>query len=208
MIVIVDFGMGNLRSVEKAMQRLNAQTIISSDVTEIERADKLILPGVGHFGKGMEKLLALDLIDILNKKVLHEKVPILGVCLGMQLFVKHSDEGNANGLGWIDADVVKFNYNGTKNPSLIRYKIPHMGWNNLKFNKKSFIMNKISNQDSFYFVHSYHVICHKPENILATTNYSFEFVSSIQKENIIGVQFHPEKSHLSGLCLLGNFINL
>jgi glutamine amidotransferase len=206
MIVIVDFGMGNLRSVEKALLRLNAKVKISSDLKVIERAEKLILPGVGNFVKGMEKLRSFHLIDLMNEKVLVQRVPVLGICLGMQLFAKHSEEGNVDGLGWLDAQVVKFHFNKSEEEK--KLKIPHMGWNNLQLKRENPFFNQISEEDFFYFVHSYHVVCNDHSDILATTNYGIQFISSLQKNNLIGVQFHPEKSHLSGLQFLKNFIGV
>jgi glutamine amidotransferase len=206
MIVIVDFGMGNLRSVEKAFLRLNAKARISSDFKVIETAEKLILPGVGNFARGMEKLRSLHMIDILDEKVLLKKIPVLGICLGMQLFANRSEEGDVEGLGWVDAQVLKFNFPTNKK----KRKIPHMGWNNLQINRDTPLLKHISEDDSFYFVHSYHVVCNDNDrkNILTNTNYGIQFVSSLQKNNIIGVQFHPEKSHSSGLRLLKNFIDI
>lgn len=207
MIVIVDFGMGNLRSVEKALHRLHAETIISSDAAVIETAGKLILPGIGHFARGMEKLNSFNLINILNKKVLEDQIPVLGICLGMQLFASRSEEGNTQGLNWLDAQVVKIQLT-EKDREEKKLKIPHMGWNSVQLKKKSSIFNRISPGDSFYFVHSYHVACENPDNILTMTEYGIRFVSALQKHNIVGVQFHPEKSHSSGLRLLNNFIEL
>ncbi len=200
MIVIIDYGMGNLHSVYKALKRLNAEVIISSSPNNIEKADKLILPGVGHFKRGMENLKSLNLIEILNKKVLEDKTPILGICLGIQLFTKHSQEGDFPGLSWIDANTVKFNSDSLK--------IPHMGWNSINIKKNNSLFSDLNQEGQFYFVHSYHVVPEDRSIISSTTKYGIEFVSSISKENIFGVQFHPEKSHSSGLQILKNFINL
>lgn len=204
MITIIDYGMGNLRSVQKAFERLKANAIISSNIGDIKKADKLVLPGVGDFKNGMNKLRELNLIDILNLKVLKNKIPILGICLGMQLFTNHSEEGDVDGLGWIDAETIKFNFQKSKN----KVKIPHMGWNNINISKKHSVFDNIEENVSFYFVHSYYVKCENKDDILCTTNYGIQFVSGFQKENIIGLQFHPEKSHKSGLGILSNFIGL
>lgn len=198
MIAIIDYGMGNLHSVFKAFKRVGAEVIISSKIEDIKKADKLVLPGVGHFKRGMENLKNLKLIETLNQKVIKEKTPILGICLGMQLFTKFSEEGNANGLGFFNAQTLKLK------PKALR--IPHMGWNNMKIKKKHDLFSNIDNKNSFYFVHSYHVYCKNKSDILATTLYGNEFTSAIQKDNIIGVQFHPEKSHSAGLQILKNFI--
>jgi len=201
MIVIVDYGMGNLNSVLKAFKRINVEAIVSSNINEIEKADKLILPGVGHFKKAMENLDEMDLIKVLNKKVLEEKTPILGICLGIQLFTKSSEEGDSKGLGWIDAETIRLNEKDG-------FKLPHIGWGGINLKKQNKLFFGINLDALFYFVHSFHVKCNKDEDILAETDYSQKFTSSIQKENIFGVQFHPEKSHKEGLKLLKNFAEL
>ena len=183
MIVIIDYGMGNLHSVYKALKRLNTPALVSSSPKDIERADKLILPGVGHFKRGMENLKALGLLPVLNKKVLVEKTPILGICLGIQLFTKHSEEGDVPGLSWIEAETIKFNASDLK--------IPHMGWNSIKIEKKNPILSNLDPEKQFYFVHSYHVMPKDKGIISSTTKYGINFVSAINKENIFGVQFPP-----------------
>lgn len=201
-VVIVDFGMGNIRSVIRKINQVGYEGIITDDISKIKTAGKLLLPGVGHFLNGMNKLRERKLIDVLVEKVLGEKTPILGICLGMQLFTKYSAEGHAQGLGWIDAETVKFQL------SDIRHKVPHMGWNTIEHKKDSLLLNGLPDNNSYYFVHSYHVKCNNPEDVLATTLYGYEFTSAIQKENIFGTQFHPEKSHEWGEKLLLNFLNL
>ena len=198
MIVIIDYGMGNLHSVLKAFRRIGADAIVSSKGEDIQKAEKLVLPGVGHFKKGMENLEKRGLIEILNKKIIGEKTQILGICLGMQLFTKFSEEGDAGGLGWIDARTIKFNLGD-------KFRVPHMGWNNIKIEKDNKIFSNLNKEDYFYFVHSFHVNCKNKEDILSITEYGKKFISAIQKENIIGVQFHPEKSHDAGLEILKNF---
>ncbi len=202
-IVIINYGMGNLRSVEKKFQRVGVNALISSDLELIEKADKLVLPGVGHFASGVKKLQERGIWDLINKKVLQEKVPILGICLGMQLMAKFSEEGNVNGLGWFDAEVVKFRIKDK-----LKHKIPHMGWNNIVKKKESTLLKDIHSDAMFYFVHSYHMKCNNSEDILTTTNYEYEFVSAIEKENIFGTQFHPEKSHDFGEKLISNFVKI
>jgi glutamine amidotransferase len=201
-VVIIDYGMGNLRSVKKAFERLDIKAIISSSKKDIEEAEKIIIPGVGHFSSGMHNLKALDLVKPLCDKVLKAKTPVLGICLGMQLLTRHSEEGDEDGLGWIDAITVKLELS-EKN-----LKIPHMGWNKLSIKKENPILANIDESTSFYFVHSYQVKCSDQADVLSTTIYGTEFVSGFQKENIIGVQFHPEKSHKAGLKLLKNFVEL
>jgi glutamine amidotransferase len=203
MFVIIDYGMGNLRSVEKAFKRLGAEVEISSNIETIASAQKLILPGVGYFKTGMQNLYERGLVEVLNQRVLKDKVPILGICLGMQLFTSHSEEGNAEGLGWIDAQTVKFNFSDTQNNLL---KVPHIGWNSISWNVSHPLLDNIEQNEHFYFVHSYYVKASNSKNVLCSTEYGISFHSSLVKENILGVQFHPEKSHNSGMQLLKNFI--
>ena len=200
MIVIVDYGMGNLRSIYKALNRLDIEAKISANVHDIEAAGKLILPGVGHFGRGMQNLRERGMIDPLTRKVLKEKTPILGICLGMQLFCKSSEEGASEGLGWLNAETVRFDVQDKR-----QYKIPHIGWNSLAFRKEQPLFSGLQNRDLFYFVHSYHLVCHEDENVLSSTTYDYPFVSAVQKDNIVGTQFHPEKSRRIGLRILKNF---
>ncbi len=202
-IIIIDYGVGNLRSVQKKIQRVGTEAEITSNIDTIVHADKLILPGVGHFTNGVIKLKESGIWDVLNKTVLENKKPILGICLGMQLMAKHSDEGNTEGLGWFDADIIKF-----KVRDRLRYKVPHMGWNNAVAKKESVLFQGISEEAMFYFVHSYHIKCNDEQDILTTTEYEYPFTSSIQKGNIFGTQFHPEKSHDFGEIVLRNFINI
>lgn len=201
-IVIIDYGMGNIRSVLRKIELAGYEGIVSADTSIIKSAKKIILPGVGHFKNGMNKLKERNLIEILNEKVLIDKIPILGICLGMQLFSKYSEEGDCEGLGWIDAITIKFNLND------IRHKVPHMGWNSIEKKKDSPLLNDLPLNCSFYFVHSYHVKCNNPNDILGTTLYGYEFISAIQRENIYGTQFHPEKSHYLGEKMLQNFLIL
>ncbi len=201
MITIIDYGMGNLRSVEKIFHRLNIPVQLSADHDEILKAEKLVLPGVGHFSHGMKQLETTGLKKVLTKKVIDDKTPILGICLGMQLMTKHSEEGDQEGLGWVDANTCKFNFETT------HLKIPHMGWNTVSVKKHTILSEGIDQENLFYFVHSYFVKCNKEENVLFETNYGTTFTSGFEKDNIIGVQFHPEKSHQSGMRLIQNFLN-
>lgn len=201
MLSIIDYGMGNLHSVQKAVSRIGVDSNIAVSPNDITNATKLILPGVGHFKNGMVRLKQLGFIDILYKKVIEDRIPILGICLGMQLFTKYSEEGDVEGLGWVDAQTINFK----KATESSKLKIPHMGWNNLNLKKQSNVLSGITDNDSFYFVHSYFVSCKNEADILTTTVYGNEFVSSFQKKNITGVQFHPEKSHSAGLKIISNF---
>ena len=197
MIVIVDYRLGNPGSVFNMLKYLGIDAEITSDQDKIRNADKLILSGVGSFDTGVQNLKVMGLTDILNKKVLDEKTPVLGICLGMQLMGTRSDEGRSNGLGWINAETVKFT---DKN-----YRIPHMMWNDVKILKESSLFNGSGLNPKFYFAHSYYIKMESLENVVATTSYGIEFVSVIEKNNIMGVQFHPEKSHRFGMELLKNF---
>jgi glutamine amidotransferase len=201
MIVIIDYGMGNLRSVQKKIERIGLKAVITDEIKTIEQAEKIILPGVGHFANGVKNIKQRGIWDILNKKVLNDKTPILGICLGMQLMARFSEEGNEDGFGWFDAEVVKFRVSND-----IKFKIPHIGWNSLNINRNVPFLIDITNESQFYFVHSYHLICNNKEDELTSTEYDYHFTSSISKNNIIGVQFHPEKSHDQGEVLLKNFI--
>lgn len=201
-IVIIDYGMGNLRSVQKKFDRLKASAKISSDCRDIAKARKLVLPGVGHFASGVRKLKASGIWEVLNQKVLVEKTPVLGICLGMQLMGKFSEEGDAEGLGWFDAQVERFRVRDE-----LTYKVPHMGWNTTEVAKDSRLLAGIPQTALFYFVHSFHMVCQQPEEVLAMTTYDYPFVSAVEKGNIYGTQFHPEKSHDWGEQLISNFIN-
>lgn len=201
MITIIDYGLGNLGSMLNMFKKVGADAIISADPKVIAKADKLILLGVGSFDAGMERLKGKGLIPVLQKRVLEEKIPILGVCLGMQLFCKRSEEGQLFGLGWLDAETVRFNFEGEN----VNLKIPHMGWNQLTVRQSHPLFSGLEDNNRFYFVHSYHVVCAYSDNILATTSYGIDFTSAIIKDNIMGVQFHPEKSHKFGMHLLKNF---
>ncbi|MFW0743021.1 imidazole glycerol phosphate synthase subunit HisH [Aliarcobacter butzleri] len=198
MTVIIDYGLGNLGSIANMIKKVGHKSIITSDLEDIKNATKLILPGVGSFDNGMRNLAELGMIEILNQKVLIEKIPILGICLGMQLMTKSSEEGKLTGLGWLDAQTKKFVSD--------TLKIPHMGWNLIKHEKSSHLFAECESEKRFYFVHSYYVGCNNQEDILTDTNYTHDFVSSFEKENIVGVQFHPEKSHKFGMSLLKNFL--
>ena len=204
MIVVIDYGAGNIGSILNMFKRLGTQVISSSDPNKIQNAKKLILPGVGSFDLGMRKLKESNLIDVLNKKVLIDKTPILGICLGVQLMTKCSEEGEAKGLGWFDAETVKF-----KIPVNLKakFKVPHMGWNNTKFVKKSKLLNSDVEELRYYYVHSYHLKTEVKSDILCTSNHAYEFVSGLERSNIIGLQFHPEKSHKFGMKIFENFIH-
>ncbi|HEU4682254.1 MAG TPA: imidazole glycerol phosphate synthase subunit HisH [Gemmatimonadales bacterium] len=201
MIVVVDYGMGNVGSIANMLRKVGAEARISADHAVIESAGKLILPGVGAFDQGMQNLADRGLIPLLTRKVVEEKTPVLGVCLGMQLLAGTSEEGRCPGLGWLDAGAVKFRPVGAES----RLKVPHMGWNTIKIRQPHPILAGLEEGSRFYFVHSYYVVCQQPDVILASTVYGVEFASAVAKDNIVGVQFHPEKSHRFGMQLYQNF---
>jgi glutamine amidotransferase len=199
MVVIIDYGMGNLRSVQKAFERIKVPVKVSSNIADILSADKLVLPGVGNFAKGVSNLNERKIYEVLNEVVLNKKKPILGICLGMQLMTEFSEEGNSNGFGWIAAKTQKFNFHSDG------LKIPHMGWNNIFIKKNDLLYEGVGQDTFFYFVHSYFITCKDESDIITETNYGINFVSSFRKDNVYGCQFHPEKSHDAGLMLLRNF---
>jgi len=198
MIAILDYGVGNLKSIYNMFKKVGVESVITSCVETISKADKYLLPGVGSFDHGINSLKNAPFFEVLEKEVLVSKKPILGICLGMQLLTNSSEEGKEKGLGWIDAQTVKFDLED-KNLS-----IPHMGWNKTTPISTSNIFKNL-NENRFYFVHSYHVVCNDKKNILASVKYGQEFTCSIYKDNIFGVQFHPEKSHKFGMQLFKNF---
>ena len=202
-VVIVDYGTGNLHSVKKALDRMTQNPVVSSCAKEIEDADKIILPGVGHFGTTMSNLNRLGIIDALNEAALGKRKPTLGICLGMELMSCYSEEGNTRGLGWIDAVSVKFRHSDTE-----RYKVPHVGWNNITVKRKSRLMEGVDETSEFYFAHSYYLKLNDESCLLSETGYEAAFASAVEMANIFGVQFHPEKSHEAGRRVLQNFIEL
>jgi imidazole glycerol-phosphate synthase subunit HisH len=201
-VAIVDYGMGNLHSVKRKLDRIGVHGQITSDPGEVLRADKLILPGVGHFGKAMEYLAALGLVPALQEAVLDRRTPILGICLGMQLFARHSQEGDVEGLGWIDADVTRFAIDDA------RLKVPQMGWNGVRVARPDPVLHGVTEETEFYFVHAYHLVCRDSADVLCETDYGYPLTSVVQRDNLYGVQFHPEKSHEAGETLLRNFLYL
>lgn len=204
MIVIIDYGMGNVGSILNMLKKIGCQASISADPAEITKAEKLILPGVGAFDHGMRNLAERNLVALLNKKIVDDRCPVLGICLGMQLLSKRSEEGQLPGLGWIAAETRKFKFDSEK----IALKVPHMGWNEVNSRDPSTLFKGFDETPRFYFVHSYHVCCEREEDILATSYYGFEFVAAVRNGNIMGTQFHPEKSHRFGMQLLRNYATL
>lgn len=202
MITIINYNMGNLNSVANMIKKIGYDARITSDYHEIERAEKLILPGVGAFDRGMENLQELCLIDAIKECVLVRGVPILGICLGMQLMTNRSEEGILPGLSLIDAETKKFLLGDG-------YKVPHMGWNTVSIEKKSKLFYDMEDQENrFYFVHSYYVHCSDAADVLCSTRYGITFTAMFEHKNIIGAQCHPEKSHKFGMQLLKNFVEM
>ena len=204
MITVIDYGMGNLGSIVNMGKKAGGQFQVSGDPAVIARAEKLILPGVGAFDQGMTNLRERGLIPVLNECVLERRVPILGICLGVQLFTCRSEEGQLPGMGWIAGDTIRFKW-AAGAPAL---KVPHMGWNSIEPAKPDPLLADLPPEPRFYFVHSYHLCCDDAADVLTWTNYGHRFASAVQHGNVRGTQFHPEKSHKFGLALLKNFIAL
>jgi glutamine amidotransferase len=197
-IVIIDYNTGNVDSVIKATKLFNPSVELTNNPKVIENAKKIILPGQGSFNYGMEQLHNLGLVNLIKDKVLNKKTPVLGICLGMQILANSSNENkHTEGLGFVDGEIKKI-------PT--KYKLPHIGWNEVSFKSTNKIFSNIENDKDFYFVHSYYFKYKNRENVIATSNYGFEFPSVIQKDNILGFQFHPEKSLKNGLKLMSNFL--
>jgi glutamine amidotransferase len=203
MIAIVDYGMGNLGSVQNMLSKLGAESIRSSDPAEIAQADRLILAGIGGFDGAMERLESAGLIDVLNEQVTQRGVPILGVCLGMQVMAKSSTEGVRPGLGWLDAEVVRFEF-----PVERRLPVPHMGWEVVAPTRPSPLFDGSAPEPRYYFSHAFHLVCGDEADVAATTTYGYEFAAAIHRDNILGTQFHPEKSHVFGLEVYRRFVEL
>ena len=201
MIAIIDCGVGNINAIANMLKKTGRDNLITNDVGEIERASKLILPGVGAFDVVMNELKSLNLLQVLDYKALQQKVPVLGICLGMQLLTNGSEEGQCKGLGWIPAYCYKFS------PSA-GIKIPQMQWNHVVPTRQSPLTSGLDNHSKFYFVHSYYVKTESDQYSILHAEYGVQFDAAIQKENIYGVQFHPEKSHKYGMRLLSNFSSL
>lgn len=203
MIAVIDYGMGNIGSILNMFKRIEVKDIkVTNQPDDVIKADKILLPGVGAFDTGMIHLKQSGLIEALNDKALKEKVPVLGICLGMQLITKSSEEGKEPGLGWIAASTLRFRFD-----SSLQLKIPHMGWNYLTIKRPNPLIDS-EEKKRFYFVHSYYVKCEHEEDILAEAVYGHPFTCVVQKDNIFGAQFHPEKSHKFGMKLFENFAAL
>ncbi|HWB07126.1 MAG TPA: imidazole glycerol phosphate synthase subunit HisH [Verrucomicrobiales bacterium] len=203
MITIVDYGLGNLGSIVNMLRKLGIKCCLTGDPDKVAAAEKLILPGVGAFDNGMENLQRLGLIEILNARVLHDKVPVLGICLGAQLMTRRSEEGQLPGLGWVAADTIRF----CSRQAMPDLKVPHMGWTDLSVPGETPLLEK-NDEQRFYFVHSYHFLCDRAQDVIAVAHYGYGFTAAFCRGNIFGVQFHPEKSHRFGMALFKRFAAL
>lgn len=201
MVTIVDYGVGNLSSIQNMFKKIGIEVAITSNSHLIEKAEKIILPGVGAFDTCMTKLNESGLQPVLSKMVLQKKTPILGVCVGLQMLFEKSEEGLLPGLGWIKGTVVRFQRERMDKD----LKIPHMGWTEVAKAKPSRLLEGADEEQRFYFVHSFHAHPKNTADILLVANYGYQFTAAVERENIIGVQFHPEKSHRFGMKLLENF---
>ena len=201
-LAIVDYGMGNLQSVLNAAEYVGGcNPLITDDPGVIRSANGLILPGVGAFEDAMKELKKRKLIDLLHNAVLVKKKPILGICLGMQLLFQESEEnGIHKGLGWLDGTVKKFDIP-------LKFRIPHIGWNDIIINKDTPLLNHIESDKNFYFVHSFYAVTDE-QYVIAKCNYGINFTAAVSKGNIYGTQFHPERSHMDGLSILKNYFNI
>jgi len=201
-ITIVDYGTGNYRSIANMLRRIGHESVLSGDPEEISRASRLVLPGVGAFDTAMRRLTELGLVEVLHRKVREEGTPILGICLGMQLFSRGSEEGRMAGLGWIAGEVVRFR----PEQSDERLRVPHMGWNYAVPARETRLLADTREDARYYFVHSYHLRMEGDDEVLSMTTYGYPFVSGVEAGNVMGVQFHPEKSHTFGMQVLKNFV--
>lgn len=201
MISVIDCGLGNVGSIINMLKRLRVEAQCVSTPEQVAKSDKLILPGVGAFDYGMSRLQELSLVGVLNEAVLERRVPILGICLGLQMFTRGSEEGKRPGLGWIAGDTVRFRFPQSE-PQL---KVPHMGWNSIEIPQPDSLLQNLPVEPRFYFVHSYHLVCDDSKSVMTWTNYGYRFASGVRFKNIWGTQFHPEKSHKFGMVLLSNF---
>lgn len=201
MIAVIDYGFGNLGSIVNMFKAIGEKAIIANDSASIDAADKLVLPGVGAFDAGMEALRERKLVDVIWYQAKKRHKPILGICLGMQLLGRRSDEGNADGLGLIPFECKKIVFADNRG-----LKVPHMGWDIVNFEHTSPLTDGLNGTQRYYFVHSYHAVCDVEEDILMTCDYGYRFTVAVEHDNLLGVQFHPEKSHNFGMALLKNFI--
>jgi imidazole glycerol-phosphate synthase subunit HisH len=203
MISIVNYGVGNLASIKNMLKKAGFESVIAEDTDTIKNASKIILPGIGAFDHCMQQFNASGFREVVTKKTLNDKTPLLGICVGLQMLMEDSEEGVEPGLGWIKGSTVKF-----RKDKVGDLKIPHMGWTNVRSARQSALTNNLGEDPRFYFVHSYHVKPADSSDELLIANYGYDFTAAVSRENIYGVQFHPEKSHKYGMEILGNFARL
>jgi glutamine amidotransferase len=200
MITIIDYGLGNIKSFQNIYNQLNLKCVVARDAETLRNASKIILPGVGSFDFAMLSLINSGMKDTLDELVLSKNIPILGICVGMQMLANSSEEGNLDGLGYVDGSVKKFN-----REQIADYPLPHMGWNEVKHDEQDHLFNNISNVERFYFLHSYYFECDQELHKIASAEYGIKFTCGVRNKNVYGIQFHPEKSHDAGISLLSNF---
>lgn len=201
MITIINYGCGNIKAIQNVFNKLSIPSKVASNSSDLINAKKLVLPGVGAFDYAMQKLLDSGMFDDVNNLVLHSEIPVIGICVGVQLMAKSSEEGKLKGLGWIDAEVRKFDESKLSH----KVSLPHMGWNDVSPTKKCVLFEDLDKDSKFYFLHSYYLDCNTDAQVIAKSNYAGDFVCGVNNNNIYGVQFHPEKSHHYGVKLLENF---
>lgn len=201
MFVIVDYGVGNLTSILNMVKKGGNEAVISSDIDVVAKASRILLPGMGHFDNCMSRFNASGLREIITRKVFEEKVPVLGICVGLQMLMQSSEEGVEKGLGWISGKTVKFDLGRMASS----FKVPNMGWLDVKATRPSKLWANLDDA-RFYFAHSFHVATDKEEDVLLIADYGYQYTVGIERDNILGVQFHPEKSHRFGMQLLKNFV--
>jgi len=204
MIAIIDYGLGNVRAFANVYHNLNIPVIIARKEDNLKEATKLLLPGVGSFDYAMQRLNDSGMREVIDRKVMVDKIPVLGICVGMQMLAKSSEEGALPGLGWINGEVKKF----VLPAGFSAMRIPHMGWNTIQPVRVGGLLDGMDNESRFYFLHSYYFICSDPYHVIATTAYDGDFESAVNAGNVYGVQFHPEKSHQWGIRLLENFAKI
>lgn len=200
MVGIIDYGLGNLGSIQNMLKVIGEKSVISYDKNVLDECERFILPGVGAFDTGIKQLRERNLVEFIQKKTLEDKTPLLGICLGMQLLGRCSEEGKETGLDLIPFESIRFQLEHTN------LRVPHMGWDVVDFKQDIPLLKGIDGEQRYYFVHSYHAVCDDDRYVMMSCDYGYEFAAAVVNENVMGVQFHPEKSHDFGMKLLSNFV--